>query len=142
MPMMTAAQYEESLRKLNLVVYMFGKQVENVVDDPIIRPSMLAVAKTYELAHDARHIDLMTARSHAHLTIDREPDVGEGGRWLSDRVDARCRFPTSTAYYDRPEGQHAGEGSSCHGHCAALIINDISDLLECNRMIFIPGWRC
>jgi 4-hydroxybutyryl-CoA dehydratase/vinylacetyl-CoA-Delta-isomerase len=43
---------------------MFGKQVENVVEDPIIRPSMLAVAKTYELAHDARYEDLMTARSH------------------------------------------------------------------------------
>jgi len=45
--MMTAAQYEESLRKLNLVVYMFGKKIENVVDNPIIRPSMNAVAMTY-----------------------------------------------------------------------------------------------
>jgi len=64
MPMMTAAQYEESLRKLDLVVYMFGERVENVVDDPIIRPSMLAVAKTYSLAHDPKHVDLMTAQSH------------------------------------------------------------------------------
>ena len=29
---------------------MFGKRIENVVDDPIIRPSMNAVAATYELA--------------------------------------------------------------------------------------------
>ena len=55
MPMMTAQEYEESLRRLNLVVYMFGKRVENVVDDPIIRPSMNAVAKTYELAHLPYH---------------------------------------------------------------------------------------
>ena len=47
--MMTADQYEESLRRLNLVVYMFGKRLDNVVDDPIIRPSMQAVAKTYEM---------------------------------------------------------------------------------------------
>ena len=40
MAMMTATQYENSLRKLNLVVYMFGERLENVVDDPIIRPSM------------------------------------------------------------------------------------------------------
>ena len=46
MTMMTAEQYEESLGKLNLVVYMFGKRVEDVVNDPIIRPSMNAVAKT------------------------------------------------------------------------------------------------
>ncbi|BBO69066.1 4-hydroxybutyryl-CoA dehydratase [Desulfosarcina alkanivorans] len=64
MPMMTADQYEASLRALNLEVYMFGKRVTNVVDDPIIRPSMNAVAKTYELAHDPAYADLMTARSH------------------------------------------------------------------------------
>jgi len=64
MTMMTAEQYEESLRGLNLVVYMFGKQLENVVDNPIIRPSMQAVAKTYEMAHRPEHTDIMTATSH------------------------------------------------------------------------------
>lgn len=64
MALMSAEQYEESLRKLNLVVYMFGERVKNVVDNPIIRPSMNAVAKTYELAHRTEHEDLMTARSH------------------------------------------------------------------------------
>lgn len=62
--MKTAAQYEESLRKLNLEVYMFGKRIENVVDDPIIRPSMNAVAKTYDLAHKPEYEDIMTATSH------------------------------------------------------------------------------
>jgi 4-hydroxybutyryl-CoA dehydratase/vinylacetyl-CoA-Delta-isomerase len=61
---MTPQEYEESLRQLNLVVYMFGKRVENLVDDPIIRPSMKAVAKTYELAHRPEHEDIMTATSH------------------------------------------------------------------------------
>ena len=64
MPMMTAEQYEESLRRLNLVVYMFGKKLNNVVDDPIIRPSMQAVAKTYDMAHRPEHEDIMTATSH------------------------------------------------------------------------------
>jgi len=64
MAMMTAKQYEESLRRLNLVVHMFGKRLENVVDNPIIRPSMNAVAKTYELAHRPEHEDIMTATSH------------------------------------------------------------------------------
>jgi 4-hydroxybutyryl-CoA dehydratase / vinylacetyl-CoA-Delta-isomerase len=62
--MMTAEQYEESLRRLKLEVYMFGKRVENVVDDPIIRPSMKAVAKTYALAQLPEHEDIMTATSH------------------------------------------------------------------------------
>ena len=62
--MMTPEQYEESLRKLNLVVYMFGKRITNPVDDPIIRPSMNAVAKTYELAGREGFQDIMTAVSH------------------------------------------------------------------------------
>lgn len=62
--MMTAQQYEESLRKLNFVIYMFGERVANPVDNHIIRPSMNAVAKTYELAHQPEHEDLMTAVSH------------------------------------------------------------------------------
>jgi 4-hydroxybutyryl-CoA dehydratase/vinylacetyl-CoA-Delta-isomerase len=64
MTLLTAEQYEESLRRLNLVVYQFGRRVENVVDDPMIRPSMKAVAKTYELAHVPEHEAIMTATSH------------------------------------------------------------------------------
>ncbi len=64
MPMMTPEQYEESLRRLHLVVYMFGKRLENVVDDPIIRPSMNAVKKTYELAQLPEYQDIMVATSH------------------------------------------------------------------------------
>lgn len=62
--MKTAAEYEESLRKLNLEVYMFGERVANVVDNPIIRPSMNAVAKTYEMAWKPEFEDIMTTTSH------------------------------------------------------------------------------
>jgi 4-hydroxybutyryl-CoA dehydratase/vinylacetyl-CoA-Delta-isomerase len=62
--MMTPEQYEQSLRKLNLAVYMFGERLTNVVDNPIIRPSMNAVAKTYEMAHYKEFEDIMTATSH------------------------------------------------------------------------------
>jgi len=70
--MMTPKEYEDSLRKLNLKVYMFGKRIENVVDDPIIRPSMNAVAYTYKLAADPQYADIMTAKSHlTGKTINR-----------------------------------------------------------------------
>ncbi|TAL33664.1 MAG: 4-hydroxybutyryl-CoA dehydratase [Spirochaetes bacterium] len=60
----TAQEYEESLRRLKLVVYMFGERVENVVDHPIIRPSMNAVAMTYAMAQMPEYEDIMTAKSH------------------------------------------------------------------------------
>jgi 4-hydroxybutyryl-CoA dehydratase/vinylacetyl-CoA-Delta-isomerase len=62
--LMNATEYEESLRRLKLNVYMFGKKVESAVDDPIIRPSMKAVAATYELAHRPEYEDILTATSH------------------------------------------------------------------------------
>ncbi|CAA7599581.1 4-hydroxyphenylacetate 3-hydroxylase N terminal [Acididesulfobacillus acetoxydans] len=62
--MKTAAQYEESLRRLNLKVYLQGERVENPVDHPIIRPSMNSVKTTYALAEDPLYQDLMTATSH------------------------------------------------------------------------------
>jgi 4-hydroxybutyryl-CoA dehydratase/vinylacetyl-CoA-Delta-isomerase len=69
---MNAQQYEESLRKLKLSVYMFGKKITNVVDDPIIRPSLNAVAATYEFAHQPECEDILTAKSHlTGLKINR-----------------------------------------------------------------------
>lgn len=63
MGMKTGAQYIDSLRKLNLNLYMFGEKVESPVDHPIIIPSMNAVAMTYDLALDPLHEDLMTVTS-------------------------------------------------------------------------------
>ena len=64
MPMMTPEQYEASLRKMKFKVYLQGELVENVVDHPIIRPSMNSVKATYALAQAPAHEDLMTATSH------------------------------------------------------------------------------
>ena len=50
--MMTKQQYIDSLRKLHLNLYRFGEKVENVVDDPIVRPSLNSFAATYELAEE------------------------------------------------------------------------------------------
>jgi len=42
--------YIDSLRNRGLKVYLFGKEVEEPVDHKIIRPSINALAKTYDLA--------------------------------------------------------------------------------------------
>ncbi len=48
----TGADYIDSLRNRNLTVYLFGERVDNIVDHPMIRPSINAVARTYDLAHE------------------------------------------------------------------------------------------
>jgi 4-hydroxybutyryl-CoA dehydratase/vinylacetyl-CoA-Delta-isomerase len=62
-PIKSAEDYRESLRNRNLKVYLFGELVENVVDHPIIKPSINAVAKTYELAS----IDEDLATTHSSI---------------------------------------------------------------------------
>ena len=63
MSLMTKEQYIESLKKLNMKVYMFGKPVKNLTNDPIIRPSLNSVALTYDLAQKEEYKDLMLAKS-------------------------------------------------------------------------------
>ena len=63
MALMTAKEYIESLRRLKTRVYLFGEQIHNWVDHPMIRPSINCVAMTYALAQDPRYEELMTAVS-------------------------------------------------------------------------------
>ena len=60
-PIRTGTDYIESLRGRNLSVYYLGERVEEPVDHPVIRPSINAVAETYDLA--VEQPDLASAES-------------------------------------------------------------------------------
>jgi 4-hydroxybutyryl-CoA dehydratase/vinylacetyl-CoA-Delta-isomerase len=49
-PIENGADYIESLRGRGLRVYLMGERVQEPVDHPIIRPSINAIARTYDLA--------------------------------------------------------------------------------------------
>ena len=68
MALMTGEQYIESIRKMNMQVYMFGKKIDSPVDNPILRPALNSVRMTYDLAQKPEHQDLMTVIS---------PETGE-----------------------------------------------------------------
>jgi 4-hydroxybutyryl-CoA dehydratase/vinylacetyl-CoA-Delta-isomerase len=51
-PIKTGSEYIDSLRNRKLKVYLMGELVDEPVDHPIIRPSINAVAETYDLAID------------------------------------------------------------------------------------------
>jgi 4-hydroxybutyryl-CoA dehydratase/vinylacetyl-CoA-Delta-isomerase len=57
----TGADYIDSLRGRDLTVYLLGEKVVEPADHPIIRPSINAVAATYDLAQT--HPDLATVIS-------------------------------------------------------------------------------
>ena len=63
MSLKTSEEFVESLRRLKKRVFMFGEEIQNPIDHPMIRPSLNAIAMTYELSHDPKHEDLMTVTS-------------------------------------------------------------------------------
>jgi 4-hydroxybutyryl-CoA dehydratase / vinylacetyl-CoA-Delta-isomerase len=67
MPIRTADEYIQSLRGRKLKVYLFGEQVAEPTDHPVIRPSINAVADTYRLAEE----DPELASAQSKLTGQR-----------------------------------------------------------------------
>src|ERR687897_527724 len=64
MPIKNGAEYIESLRGRDMKVYLFGELIKEPVDHPMIRPSINAVAETYDIANNEPEI----ASSHSSLT--------------------------------------------------------------------------
>jgi 4-hydroxybutyryl-CoA dehydratase/vinylacetyl-CoA-Delta-isomerase len=62
--MKTVKEYIDSMRDMRFEIYLFGEQIKNHVDHPIIRPTMNCVAATYELAQRPEYEHLLTATSH------------------------------------------------------------------------------
>jgi 4-hydroxybutyryl-CoA dehydratase/vinylacetyl-CoA-Delta-isomerase len=56
MPIKNGAEYIESLRGRKMKVYLFGQLVQEPVDHPMIRPSINAVAETYDLPNEETEI--------------------------------------------------------------------------------------
>ena len=98
MALMTGEQYIESMRKLNLQVYMFGKKIDNVVDDPILRPSLNSVRMTYDLAQMPEYEDLMTATSSlTGKKINRFTHIHQSTQDLINRVRMQRLLGQKTA---------------------------------------------
>lgn len=81
MAIRTGEDYIQSLRGRKLKVYLFGELVENPVDHPIIRPSINAVAETYDLA--VREEELASAQSSiSGIRVNRFLHIAESANDL------------------------------------------------------------
>ncbi len=98
MALKTKEDYIESLRKLDLKVYVMGELIDNPVDHPMIRPSLNAVAMTYELAHEDAYKDIMTATSHlTGETVNRFCHIHTSADDLRDKVKMQRLLGQKTA---------------------------------------------
>lgn len=98
MALMTPQEYIESLRKLKTRVYMFGEEIKNWVDHPMIRPSINCVAMTYALAQDPQYADLMTVKSSlTGRTVNRFTHLHQSTEDLINKVKMQRLLGQKTA---------------------------------------------
>ena len=87
--MMTAADYRESLRAYSPTVYVDGRKVASVVDEPAFTPGVNAIALTYEFALRPEYAPIMTATDAASgKTVNRFSHINTGVGDLLNKLEA------------------------------------------------------
>ena len=87
--LMTAQDYRESLRAYRPTVYVDGRRVEAVADEPALAPGVRAVGLTYDVAHRADLAPLTTATQlGTGRTINRFTHVGTSAGDLLNKLEA------------------------------------------------------
>jgi 4-hydroxybutyryl-CoA dehydratase/vinylacetyl-CoA-Delta-isomerase len=95
----TGAEYIQSLRGRNLTIYLFGELVKEPVDHPMIRPSINAVAETYDLA--VREEELGSAKSSiTGLKVNRFLHIAENANdlVLQNKMQRKLGQNTGTCF--------------------------------------------
>ncbi|MDR1241331.1 MAG: 4-hydroxybutyryl-CoA dehydratase [Deltaproteobacteria bacterium] len=108
--MMTADGYIQSLRNLgSRRAYAFGGKIDDLVDYPLIRPSINSVAMTYKLAEMPEYSDLLTATSSlTGKKINRFTHLHQGPEDLVNKVKMLRLLGTRTgACFQRCVGMDA-----------------------------------
>ena len=99
MPIRNGAEYIESLRGRNLKVYLMGDLVKDPVENKIIRPSINAVAETYDIA--LGEPELGSAKSSlSGLTVNRFLHIAESADDLisQNKMQRRLGQLTGTCF--------------------------------------------
>ena len=87
--LMRGDDFRESLRRLKPVVYVDGRRIDSVADDPVLRPGVNALAYTYDVAHDPKHGPLMTAvQTSSGRRVNRMTHIDTGSDDLLNKLEA------------------------------------------------------
>lgn len=87
--MMSGQDFRESLRRLKPHVFVDGRVVTSVADDPALQPGINAIALTYDLALQPRYAPLMTAvQSTSGRTVNRLTHINTSSGDLLNKLEA------------------------------------------------------
>ena len=87
--LMSGADYRESLRRSRPNLFVDGRRVEDVADDPGLQPGINAIALTYDYAHKPEYQPLMTAVEHSSgKRVNRFTHINRSAGDLLNRLEA------------------------------------------------------
>src|SRR5258705_2601232 len=97
--LMTAADYRDSLRGYKPRVFVNGKAIESVADEPLLAPGVAGVGVAYDFAHQQRHLPIMRARQGTSgKTVNRMLHISENLTDLVYKLEAvRLVFGASSS---------------------------------------------
>lgn len=88
-PTMSGADYRESLRRLKPVVWLDGRRVESVADEPALAPGVNALAYTYDFARDAALAPVaLAAQARRGKVVPRMLHIDESAGDLLNKLEA------------------------------------------------------
>ena len=85
--LMGSLDYRESLRRLRPTIYLDGRRVESVADEPAFQPGIRALGVSYDYARDPQLAPLMLA-SQAGATVPRMLHINESAGDLLNKLEA------------------------------------------------------
>ena len=99
MPITNGAEYIQSLRNRKMKVYLFGEMIQEPVDHPMIRPSINAVAETYDLANNDPEI-ASASSSISGIQVNRFLHIAESATDLvnQNRMQRKLGQLTGTCF--------------------------------------------
>jgi 4-hydroxybutyryl-CoA dehydratase/vinylacetyl-CoA-Delta-isomerase len=87
--LMSSADYRESLRRYRPTVYLDGRRVDSVADEPGLRPGVQALGVSYDFARDPAMSPLMTAlQTHRGRRVNRMLHLNESAGDLLNKLEA------------------------------------------------------
>ncbi|MGB7989647.1 MAG: 4-hydroxyphenylacetate 3-hydroxylase N-terminal domain-containing protein [Candidatus Methylophosphatis roskildensis] len=87
--LMSGADYRESLRRYKPTVFVDGRRVDSVADEPAFAPGINAVGLTYDYALDERYRKLMTAlQGTSGKLVNRMLHIDESSSDLLNKLEA------------------------------------------------------
>lgn len=87
--LMSGQDFRDSLRERKPRVFVDGRAVDCVADDPALQPGINAIALTYDLALQPRYAPLMTAVQHTSgRTVNRLSHINTSSGDLLNKLEA------------------------------------------------------